>query len=98
MIGIILIGYAAFKTNVLLSRSSVNVVSSIKDNFIKADERFGAAQGFAVAAAWSSNETADFELKPSIGEIVFVVKEWGITEEGKFFLESKELPSHKCSL
>ena len=43
MIGFILIGYAVFKANVLLSRSSVNVVSSIKDNFIKVDERFGAA-------------------------------------------------------
>lgn len=67
ILGIILIAFAVHKTNVLLSRSSVNVVTSVKDNFIKVDERFGTAQGFAVAAAWSANGASSYDLQPSIG-------------------------------
>lgn len=46
LIGLFLIVFAAHKTNVLLSRGSVNVVTSVKDNFIQVSERFGPAQGF----------------------------------------------------
>ena len=56
---------------------SFNVFSSIKDSFIKADERFEASQSFAVAAAWTDYDVTDYDLKPSIGEIVFFVDEWG---------------------
>jgi len=90
--------YVSLKMNTLFTRGSVNVVSTVKDNFIKKDERFGPDKGFAVAAAWSANLALTFDLDPSIAEIIFVAREWGYDENGDFKLTDTEIPTHKCSL
>lgn len=97
-LSIAVIIYVALKTNTLFTRGSVNVVSTVQDNFIKKDERFGPDKGFAIAAAWSANLAVTFDLDPSIGEMIFVATEWGYDENGEFKMTNTEIPSHKCSL
>ena len=96
-LGFFLFAFALYKTEIMLNNKSVNVVSSVKDNFIKTDQRFGSTDGFAIAVGWTDYNLETMTLDPSLAEIKAIVNEWGFDDQDAFYDISKELPTHECT-
>ena len=95
----ILLGYTYQKTNILISRSNVDTLSSINVAFYDDEYVFDHAKGLFIAVAFTAWDTEPENiLHPSIGEIVFIAEEWGEDESGNIYFNTTRLPTHTCTV
>ena len=69
---VILLGYAYQKTDILVSRSSVDTLSNTNMSYYADDYVFDSTKGLFLAVAFTAyDEETENILDPTIGEIVF---------------------------
>ena len=95
----ILLLFTAQKTEILITKSSVDTLSSTNIGYYDDDYVFDHAKGLFIAVAFTAwdNEPENI-LHPSIGEIVFTAEEWGVDDIGNYYLKDTRLPSHTCTV
>ena len=90
--------YAYQKFDVYLNKLSVDIMTSVQRAHFSADYVFDHEQGlnFAIGFTAFDSETEDI-LDPSYGKIAFMKYEWGEGENGDYFAQYTEIPSHTCT-
>ena len=80
---IVVTGYAVQKTDILINRKDIDIMSVIKKDYYSEDEQFQHSQGleFAVALTAYDGERESI-LDPSIGELIFETYEFGVDKFG----------------
>ena len=87
IIYLIVSAYAYVKIEVWITKNDNDIMQSTQDGFFDTDYVFDFEQGLNVAIAFTdySNDMEPI-LKESFGRIVFRAYEWGIDENGKYFV------------
>ena len=78
LLSFILLLFTARKTEILITNSSHDTLSSINLGYYDDDYVFDHAKGLFVAVAFTEDGEYENILPPSIGEIVFYADEWGL--------------------
>ena len=95
---VIVCAFAYIKTDVLLLKKDVTILTSTHKNYYDSDFIFDFDQGLNFAIAFTSFDSEMEEiLDPSYGRIVYKRFGWGIKENGDPWYEFEEIKSHNCS-
>ena len=101
LILILLTFYSSYRFQYLWSMQGIQMLQTVKNNYFKQDEVFGAEQGFALAVAIMDEDDLTMPLDPSYGTIFAYVSEWGFREndvgEQEYYAEHNPLESHICT-
>ena len=90
--------YAYLKVDVWLNKKDVDIMTSTQTDFFTDDYVFDNSQGLAFAFAFTAYDSeTEYILDPSYGRITFSRYEWGEEENGDYFVNFDELPSHVCN-
>lgn len=85
--------YSYLKTDVLVNRKDVDVLSTIKDFEFEDTEIFSHDNGFNIAVGFTAYDTSsDWLLDSTYGELVFASYSWGMNPDGTYYEERKEVP------
>ena len=95
---IIVCAYAYIKVDVFFLKKDIDIMAAIQDDFYDEHYVFDHSKGMNFAFAFTAfdSETEDI-LDPSYGKLAFVRYEWGETEDGEYFYNLDEIPSHTCT-
>ena len=96
---LILLSFTAQKIDILITKSEVDTLTSTNIAYYDDDYVFDHAKGFFIALAFTAwdNEPENI-LQPEIGEITFIVDEWGEDEKGEYYWNQTKLPTHTCTV
>ena len=84
--------YSYLKTDVLVNRKDVDVLSTIKDFEYKDTEIFDHDNGLNIAVAFTAYDTSsEWLLDSTYGELVFAAYSWGMNDDGTYYEERKEV-------
>ena len=90
--------YSVQKIEILINKKDVDVLSATKDIFYTDDDKFTYANGFNIAAAFTSySDLTEWELPAEYGRLAINSFSWGIGEDGAPFATRTELETHPCS-
>lgn len=90
--------YAVQKTDVLIAKKDVDILSATKDLAFDATDIFNYENGFNIAVAFTEyNNNQEWELPPEYGSLKINSYSWGANPDGTFFTRRAELPTHVCS-
>ena len=81
--------YAYLKIDQLIKKTSIDVLESVRENYISDDDVFGSSQGFNIAIGFTGwgEPVEDLQtelLDKSYGEIKFMASEWSVNENREF--------------
>ena len=94
---IILLVYTVQKTNVLVSRKNVDILSTLEDLHYSDEDIFSYQNGFNVAVGLTAfNSETEWVLDPTVGKLDFYAYGWR-EKDGNFVTEERQLPSHVCT-
>ena len=73
----------------MIQKKSIDVLESVRENYISDDEIFGTEQGFNIAIGFTGwGESAEAlkteHLDKSYGELKFMASEWSVSEDQEF--------------
>ena len=94
---LIIVIFAAQKTDILINKKRVSILSTTKDLFYTDLDEFTYKDGLNIAVAftgWDNNR--EWSLDPRMGELVLTSYEWGI-EGGIPWADRKNVASHNCT-
>ena len=91
--------YMYQKTDVLISKKDVDVLSTINDSHFNPDYIFGYEEGFNMAVAFTAYDNDPEPIEdPTIGELVFNHYTWGPQPDGSYFSERARIKNqHTCT-
>ena len=98
LLSFILLLFTAQKTEILITKSSVDTLSSTNVGYYDDDYVFDHTKGLFVAVAFTGWGDYEIMLPPSIGELVFYAEEWGLDENEKKYYNVTRLPTHTCTV
>ena len=91
--------YAMQKTEILINRKDIDVLSTVNDSHYNEDFVFKYEDGFNLAVALTAYDSnPEPILDPRIGELVFNHYSWGPNRDGTFGSQRLRIESqHECS-
>lgn len=93
----IIVIFAAQKTDILINKKKVSILSTTKDLFYSDSDEFTFKDGLNIAVGFTEfDNNREWSLDPRMGELVLTSYEWGI-EGGKPWTERKNVATHNCT-
>ena len=90
--------YAYQKTEILIYKKNVDILTQIYEKELTYDEDFSYQNGFNVAVAFAAYDgDTEWILDPTYGELDFNHFTWGPNLDGSFFTKRERKQSHICS-
>ena len=93
----IIVMFAWQKTDILINKKSVSILSTTKDLYYSDQDEFKFKDGLNIAVAFTAfDNVTEWSLNPRMGELVITSYEWGI-EDGKPWTDRKPVSYHNCT-
>ena len=91
--------YLYLKSDVLLNKKDVDILSTVNRLFFDDDERFTFNDGFNIAVAFTAfDNEEEWILDKKYGTLVFMDYGWGQNDDdGKFYVHRKPLETKRCT-
>ena len=95
---LIMVIFALQKTDTLMGKKSVRILSSIKDLYFTDEDQFDYTMGLNIAVAFTPYDSStEWNLDSQFGELVINSFSWGYREDGTPFTERKPVKTHNCT-
>ena len=90
--------YTMLKVNVLVYKTEIDILATKLDYYYDESFVFDYSMGFNVAVAFTDwDNTKEYVIDKSIGEVVFEEFAWGEDEDGNYWSHRLRIPSHVCT-
>ena len=95
---ILTVAYAAQKTNIMIQKEGVDVITATKENYFADDYKFSAGQGFQIAVGFTNFIDLEREiLDPTYGEIKIYRYSFGLGDDQFPFVNIEQIKTHSCT-